>query len=165
MPKVSGLSIVRPPWPEIVTNTLTLAWQEPINSDLPVAFYRLYLGTNSGTYFASFNTSQPTNQTTITFTRSRFTQVYIVAVSVTADGIESLPSNEVDWPSPVNIVSNVVLVLSGPFPAPIYTRDSLTSGSWQFFTNAVDTNTIVPVDQTVTAKFFTSDRVIYIKTP
>lgn len=166
-PRITRLvvsSVVRPPWPEFVTNTVTLAWTEPTNSELAIAFYRVYFGTNSGTYYQSFDTAQPTNQTSVTFIRSRFTMGYFVAVAVTSDGIESLPSNEVCWPTGF-LPTTVTLSIPGPLPAPVYASPDLTTSAWTLLTNAVTTNLTVPINFAVPAQFFKSDRLIEIKAP
>lgn len=158
------LEAIAPP-NRIFTNTLTLEWQEP--NDPTVTFYRLYHGTNTGTYYEAFDTLARTNRITVTVTRSWGTRHFFVAVSATTNDFESLPSNEVMWPGfSTNVpVTNIVLVVPGPFPAAIYTRTSLMAGQWQFFTNVTATNTVLPIDTTIQSRFFTGDRPMSVTLP
>lgn len=79
------------------TITLTLMWDYPTDM-VGIVGFRLYLGTNSGSYFQSFSVGL-TNMASITFNHNAGEVNYFVATSIDGQDLESLPSNEVFWPA------------------------------------------------------------------
>lgn len=103
-------------------NVLALGWNA--NSDTNLASYRVYTGTASRSY-AGY-TAVPVSRTTLSFTNLPAGQTYYFAVTArNAGGLESLFSNEVQWP-PLKLVT-VRSVYSTNFPgAPAGTNWSIT---------------------------------------
>ena len=72
------------------TNTLTFAWNA--SPDAGVAFYRLHWGTNSGSYQRSLDATNLTQTVTNFFLGTNF----LAVTALSAQGLESDPSNEID---------------------------------------------------------------------
>jgi hypothetical protein len=106
-----------PNWPEVDTRIATrAAWDDHVltlgwngSTDTNVVAYRLYTGTAPRSY-NGYNTV-PASSTTLSFTNLVAGPTYFFAVTARNQvGLESLPSNEVQWP-PLKLV-RVVSVYS-----------------------------------------------------
>lgn len=73
-------------------HTVTLGWAAPSSSPLPVASYNIYRGSASGAESTKINTA-PVTAVSFVDRPAAGTYFYIVK-SATADGTESIPSNE-----------------------------------------------------------------------
>lgn len=89
---------------------VTLEWDP--SPDAWVAGYRLHWGNASSNYIASVDVG---TNTTCTLTNLQPGRYYFVATAYTADGQESLPSNEVAWsvPSPPMNARTVIVQWTG----------------------------------------------------
>ena len=74
-----------------------LAWDP--SPDANVTGYKIYYGTNSGSYQIIVDVGNVTN-TTITLTNYAPITTYFIATAYTVEGVESLPSNEVSYAAP-----------------------------------------------------------------
>lgn len=96
--------------PEPGTNIMTgpqvnLAWDSSPDSN--VLGYAIYAGTNSGDFRQRFDASSGTNITVRNLTEDEW---FFVATAYTAEGVESLPSNEVSAPLPIVSTGSVLIL-------------------------------------------------------
>jgi hypothetical protein len=73
---------------------LTLTWEDSV--DVPVAGYRLYFGTNAGSYRFVTNAGLALTQSVVLPHAGRW---FLAATAYTSDGVESGFSEEVVWES------------------------------------------------------------------
>lgn len=96
--------------PEPGTNIMTgpqagLSWD--VSPDTNVVGYAIYSGTNSGDYRMRTDAGNATNVTVRNLTSSLW---YFVATAYTAEGLESLPSNEVSAALPLVATGSVLML-------------------------------------------------------
>lgn len=98
---------------------VSLSWDPSPDSN--VVGYAIYSGTNSGDYPVRTDSGAATNVTVKNLTATSW---YFIATAYTAEGLESLPSNEVSAPLPLVATGSVLLL-------PDYMRISqqLTAGT------------------------------------
>lgn len=108
-----------------------------------VTGFKIYRGTNTGTYFAEYPVTL-TNRTTVTFTRHIGEVDYFVCVSTNLSGLESLPSNEVFWPPPYTYVAPTNVILRWNAPAATV-EGSSNLITWRVITNVSGSTITFPI--------------------
>ena len=78
-----------------VQHRVTLTWNAPGNSPVPVTGYNLYRATGTGSSFQILNTSSISEMSYVDLTVATNTTYIYYVTSLDAAGIESVPSNEV----------------------------------------------------------------------
>lgn len=124
------------------TVSLTLEWDYPTNMAGIVGF-RVYNGTNSGTYFNSWDTDGITNQCRVIITRLPRQVDYLTVTSILTGGTETLPAQEVSWPVPFVPKFPDIFILRWPGTQATIHSSSAVTGPWTNMGTFTGTNLVV----------------------
>ena len=103
---------------------VSLAWDP--SPDTNVVGYAVYYGTNSGNYAVRVAVGNQTN--TVVQGVTNTLTYYFVATAYTAEGLESLPSNEVSFAPGTGTPSTTPVVsITSPSAGPVFTTTNVTA--------------------------------------
>lgn len=143
MPPLPTRSAIRFVAVPINLTNVTAIWTWPPDMSDVIGF-KVYRGTNTGDYFASYSAGLVTNLP-IAFRRSPIERDYFVATTVESDGTESQFSNEAVFPEIPNQGRLIGLRIGWGQPSATLQK-SRDLVAWATFTNVLDISCVVPYE-------------------